>query len=432
MHRCQQCGATQMKWSGRCNQCEAWDSLIEENDKNDNPKQKRLKKNPPAKIHKLEKSSEKHQVHSTGLNELDRTLGGGIVPGSIILISGAPGIGKSTLLLRLSESFVGHGLSTLYVSGEETISQISGRARRLSIEVDIGLISTVDVGSILSLIEKERPDVIIIDSVQTLSHSELSGSPGSIQQVRESTELLRTACKNLGVTAILVGHITKDGNVAGPKTLEHMVDVVLTMEGDPRSGLRIISSSKNRYGPANQLGILELNNEGLHDVLDPALRFLHHQEDAVPGIALGGALEGQRMFIAEIQALVIPSKLPQPRRVITGLDPKRVELLIAVLERHVGLKISSSDIFLTLVGGIRLKDPGLDLAVSLALASGAKDKALPSGLVTSGEISLTGEVRPPTQVERRMEHLEQLGFKNIIIPNKSKRAHLKDIVNGCF
>lgn len=426
MMRCRECGHEQAKWAGSCPQCRAWNAFDEV--AKEAPSARKRSKSTAAKVGPLGAGEEAPALHPTGFSEVDRVLGGGIVRGSVVLLSGAPGIGKSTLLLKLAESFSQAGLRPLYVSGEETGGQVAARAARLGIHAEIDFAAETDLGAILARVEESPPALLIIDSIQTLSSRDLPGSPGSVQQVREASELLRTACKRLGVTTVLVGHVTKDGSIAGPKMLEHMVDVVLTVEGDARSGLRIVSSSKNRYGPTQQIGVLELTQEGLRDVPDPALLFLEQHDVPEPGVALGAALDGQRLYLTEIQALVVPSRLPAPRRVITALDPKRVELLIAVLDRHAGTKIGTSDVFLTLVGGLRLPDPGLDLAVALALASAAMQRPLPKGLVACGEVSLTGEVRPPAQAARRIEHLARLGFPQVRIPVERERPQLAAIV----
>ncbi len=420
--RCTECGGEQARWEGRCAACGAWNTLEEAAEERAGAKQRPVAR--PEAPSDLEESSAPAVLQGTGLREVDQALGGGIARGSVVLLAGAPGIGKSTLLLQVAAHWAAAGDRVLYLSGEETVSQVSGRAARLKLHTGLRVGTESEVGAILSLVQSETPTLLIVDSVQTLVDGTLPGSAGSLQQVRGASDALRTACKRAGITLILVGQVTKEGGIAGPKTLEHLVDVVLTIEGDARSGLRIVACQKNRYGPTHHVGLLEMHAEGLRDVADPARRFLEEHTSTLPGVALGAVLDGSRLLLAEIQALVVPSRLTMPRRVVTGIDARRVELIIAVLDRFTGTRIAGSDVFLTQLGGGAIRDPGLDLAVALALASSASNTALPKGLVACGEIGLTGEVRPAPRSSHRRELLHGLGFSDPLLPAEGERLAL--------
>jgi DNA repair protein RadA/Sms len=366
----------------------------------------------------------------TGWGEIDRVLGGGIVAGSVILVGGEPGVGKSTMLLQVAGFVSGKGGSVLIASAEESAHQVAMRAKRLGIEGDsIQLVSDDDTDAIVALAEKTRPDFLVVDSIQTVGVRELSGAPGGVAQVRESAARLVRLAKESNIPVVLVGHVTKDGGIAGPKLLEHMVDVVLYLEGDPDRGFRVLRSLKNRFGPTHVSGMFDMQNEGLGEVDDPSKVFLSGWESEVSGTVVYPAVEGRRAVLVEIQALVTETNQAQPRRSIRGLDPTRVNQVIAVLDRHTGLKLYQNEVYVNVVGGWRINDPGCDLAVALAIASSRVDR--PLGRVAAyGEVGLAGEVRGIPFESRRVEELDRMGVTRRISPGAGEPIRLRDALSS--
>jgi DNA repair protein RadA/Sms len=366
----------------------------------------------------------------TGWGEIDRVLGGGIVAGSVILVGGEPGVGKSTMLLQVAGFVSGKGGSVLIASAEESAHQVAMRAKRLGIEGDsIQLVSDDDTDAIVALAEKTRPDFLVVDSIQTVGVRELSGAPGGVAQVRESAARLVRLAKESNIPVVLVGHVTKDGGIAGPKLLEHMVDVVLYLEGDPDRGFRVLRSLKNRFGPTHISGMFDMQNEGLVEVDDPSKVFLSGWESEVSGTVVYPAVEGRRAVLVEIQALVTETNQAQPRRSIRGLDPTRVNQVIAVLDRHTGLKLYQNEVYVNVVGGWRINDPGCDLAVALAIASSRVDR--PLGRVAAyGEVGLAGEVRGIPFESRRVEELDRMGVTRRISPGAGEPIRLRDALSS--
>lgn len=365
----------------------------------------------------------------TGWGEIDRVLGGGIVAGSVILVGGEPGVGKSTMLLQVAGFVSGKGGSVLIASAEESAHQVAMRAKRLGIEGDsIQLVSDDDTDAIVALAEKTRPDFLVVDSIQTVGVRELSGAPGGVAQVRESAARLVRLAKESSIPVVLVGHVTKDGGIAGPKLLEHMVDVVLYLEGDPDRGFRVLRSLKNRFGPTHVSGMFDMQNEGLVEVDDPSKVFLSGWESEVSGTVVYPAVEGRRAVLVEIQALVTETNQAQPRRSIRGLDPTRVNQVIAVLDRHTGLKLYQHEVYVNVVGGWRIDDPGCDLAVALAVTSSRVDRAL-GRLAAYGEVGLAGEVRGIPFESRRVEELDRMGVTRRISPG-AEPIRLRDALSS--
>jgi DNA repair protein RadA/Sms len=366
----------------------------------------------------------------TGWGELDRVLGGGIVAGSVILVGGEPGVGKSTMLLQVAGFVSGKGGSVLIASAEESAHQVAMRAKRLGLEGDsIQLVSDDDTDAIVALAEKTRPDFLVVDSIQTVGVRELSGAPGGVAQVRESAARLVRLAKESNIPVVLVGHVTKDGGIAGPKLLEHMVDVVLYLEGDPDRGFRVLRSLKNRFGPTFISGMFDMQNEGLVEVDDPSKVFLSGWESEVSGTVVYPAVEGRRAVLVEIQALVTETNQAQPRRSIRGLDPTRVNQVIAVLDRHTGLKLYQNEVYVNVVGGWRINDPGCDLAVALAIASSRVDR--PLGRVAAyGEVGLAGDVRGIPFESRRVEELDRMGVTRRISPGAGEPIRLRDALSS--
>jgi DNA repair protein RadA/Sms len=417
---CQSCGAAAPKWAGQCGDCGAWNTLQEVA----RPATGRAAaartgySGERAAVQRLaEVATEATARVPTGLAEFDRVLGGGLVPGSVVLLGGDPGIGKSTLLLQTLAQLAAGGLSALYVTGEESPAQVAERARRLEVPSrDLRLLAEVDVDRILETARNERPQVLVVDSIQTLASSDLGGAPGGVGQVRECAARLVAHAKTTGTAVFLVGHVTKDGALAGPRVLEHMVDTVLYFEGDTGTRFRVIRAIKNRYGAVNELGVFAMDERGLREVTNPSALFLSRHEKPVSGAAVTVTREGTRPLLVEVQALVDGSHLAQPRRVAVGVDGSRLSLLLAVLNRHAGVATHDQDVFVNVVGGVRLSETAADLALLAAVLSSLRDRPLPEGLLLFGELGLAGEVRPVQGGVDRLREAAKHGFRRAIIP----------------
>jgi DNA repair protein RadA/Sms len=416
---CQQCGTASPKWAGQCPSCGAWNSLVETAV---TPRAARASGSlarsaaGSAGIEPIGAvvSAEAQRIAS-GLGEVDRVLGGGFVPGSIVLFGGDPGIGKSTLLLQLAARLSAAGETTLYVSAEESASQVRGRAERIDAVVDgVNLLATTDLETVLDAIGASGPSLAVVDSVQTIASSELSGPAGSVGQVREVAARLAEVAKAGRTCVALVGHVTKEGTVAGPRTLEHLVDAVIYVEGERLGATRLLRAAKNRFGSTDEVGVLEMRGDGLVEVADASRFFLGSDDVPVAGSAITIALEGTRPLAVEIQALVAPSGYGSPRRATTGVDVNRVLMLIAVLARHAGLNLSGHDVYVSVAGGLRIDEPAADLAVATALASSLRERAVRSGTVLAGEVALSGRLRPATRAERRLTEASRLGFERLV------------------
>lgn len=416
-YQCTECGWRALKWVGRCGECQQWGTVVETGTSEGIHKSTKVHM-PVAggeakPITQFTGSAVSHE--SSGVGEFDRVLGGGIVPGAAILLSGEPGVGKSTLLLEVASKTAAAGKRVLYVSAEESVDQVRMRAERThALNDELYLASESDLGTVLGQIETVHPGLVIVDSVQTIASDNVDGAAGGPSQVREvATTLIRLA-KNMGVPVILVGHVTKDGNIAGPRMLEHLVDVVCHFEGDRQSQLRFIRTIKNRFGPTDEVGCFEMAGDGIREVLDPSGLFMSRSDNLVSGTCVTIAMEGRRPLAVEVQALVVPSATPNPRRVTSGVDSSRVAMILAVLERRLGAPLHSSDVYVSTVGGVRLTEPAADLAIALAVSSAVKDQALPQTLVAFGEISLAGEVRPVSAADQRASEATRMGFHTII------------------
>lgn len=406
--RCQECGASAPKWIGRCPDCGEYGTYVEEIEA---PREAHASTPRRAAVPLSEASAVEHVRVETGITELDGVLGGGLVPGSLVLIGGEPGIGKSTLLLQATGSLSASGRTILYVCGEESPEQVGMRARRLGIEgTGVSLLSEVDIAHVEATVAQASPDLLVIDSIQTVYDPELAGAPGSVGQVRASTARLMRIAKDAGVTTIIVGHVTKDGAIAGPRVLEHMVDTVLYFEGDRDHAFRIVRCVKNRFGSASEIGIFEMGETGLRGVSNPSELLLGERGDATPGSAVMAAMEGSRPLLLEVQALVTPSYLQVPRRLATGVDVARLLQVIGVLERRADVSFAGYDVYVSVAGGIRVSEPAVDLPLALALVSARKDSALPAASVSFGEIGLTGRIRPVPHAQQRLREASRQGF----------------------
>ena len=418
---CQQCGSSSPKWAGQCPSCEAWNTLVETVVVRTPPPaaaaaRSRAYAAAAASITQIgDVSSAEASRLASGIGELDRVLGGGLVPGSIVLFGGDPGIGKSTLLLQLASRLAAAGQTVLYITGEESASQVRGRAERVGAVVDgVGLVATNDLATAIGAIDSVAPALAVVDSVQTLSSADLGGPAGSVGQVREVATRLAEVAK-AGVTCVaLVGHVTKEGTVAGPRTLEHLVDAVIYLEGERLGTTRLLRAAKNRFGSTDEVGVLEMRSDGLVEVPDASRFFLESEQPPVAGSAVTIALEGTRPLAVEIQALVAPSGFGSPRRATTGVDANRVLMLIAILARHAGLNLGSHDVYVNVAGGLRIEEPAADLAVALALASSLRERPIVEGTVLAGELSLSGRLRPATRLERRASEAGRLGFTRLV------------------
>jgi DNA repair protein RadA/Sms len=417
---CQSCGATAPRWSGKCAACEAWNTLVEETDAGPPPGSgvTRQTKGRVVKLETLKGSTAESPRIPTGIAEMDRVTGGGIVPGSAILIGGEPGIGKSTLLLQLTAHLANAGRRALYFSGEEAIAQVRLRAERLGLsDAPVGLASETNLSNILATLSEGRPpDLVVIDSIQTLWADTLDSAPGTVSQVRAAAQSLIRYAKMAGSALLLVGHVTKDGQIAGPKVIEHMVDTVLYFEGDRGHPYRILRAVKNRFGPSDEIGVFEMVTGGLREVANPSELFLGDRTGSSPGAAVFAGIEGTRPLLVEIQALVAPSGLGTPRRAVVGWDSNRLAMLLAVLDARCGVSFSSHDVYLNVAGGLKITEPAGDLAAAAALLSSISGVALPRDAVYFGEVSLSGAVRAASLQTQRLKEASKLGFSSAVIP----------------
>ena len=425
---CQSCGSVHSKWAGRCDSCGEWNVLVEEiTSQHSKPVRKGGKKTRGIDFVDLGGESADVPRLRTNIAELDRVTGGGLVPGSALLVGGDPGIGKSTLLLQAVGRLAASGLKTAYISGEESAGQVRRRAKRLGVsEAPVSLASETSLGPILDGLMAERPDVVIIDSIQTLWTDQLGAAPGTVAQVRACAQELTRFAKKRGACVILVGHVTKDGQIAGPRVVEHMVDAVLYFEGDRAHQFRILRAHKNRFGPTDEIGVFEMRDTGLSEVPNPSALFLDGRGEASSGAAVFAGLEGSRPVLTEIQALVAPAAFGTPRRAVVGWDSGRLAMVLAVLEARCGVSFAGKDVYLNVAGGLRINEPAADLAVAAAIASSAFDVPLPKDSVVFGEISLSGDVRPVGRSDSRLKEAAKLGFKTAITANPLKKSTKND------
>ncbi|MDX2448509.1 MAG: DNA repair protein RadA [Desulfobacterales bacterium] len=432
VYTCQTCGYETPKWMGKCPDCSEWHTFVEET--------KTSKRTPGVAGKGVVASAEVIAVSAidsrdesrilTGINELDRALGGGLVPGTLILIGGDPGIGKSTLMLQAMHGLSQDGQKVLYVSGEESVRQLGLRSKRLStLSADILAVSEIEIDAILAIVEKTRPGVIVIDSIQTMYSADLTSAPGSVSQVRESAMRLMLMAKHKGIPTFLVGHVTKEGAIAGPRLLEHMVDTVLYFEGDRNHVFRILRAVKNRFGSTNEIGVFEMKENGLNEVDNPSAIFLSERPEASPGSVVTSSMEGTRPILVELQALASSTNLGTPRRTILGLDQNRVALLVAVMEKKLGMHLLGHDIFMNVAGGVRIDEPGVDLGIVSAIASSFLDQPVMEGTAVVGEVGLTGEVRAVGQIETRAGEMKKMGFTRCLVPrnNLERMATVKGL-----
>lgn len=425
--RCTECGWTTVKWVGRCGECQQWGTVIDLSE----PSVRVAPARPRTQAVAITEIGAESVAHwPSGIAEFDRVLGGGVVPGAAILLSGEPGVGKSTLLLEVARRAAAAGQRVLYVSAEESVSQVRLRAERTgALHPSLYLAAETDLATILGQIDDVAPQLVIVDSVQTVSSSLTDGLAGGPAQVREVASTLIRVSKERHLPVLLVGHVTKDGTIAGPRLLEHLVDVVLQFEGDRQTSLRFVRAHKNRFGPTDEVGCFEMTGDGIAEVPDPSGLFLSRARTPVSGTCVTIAVEGRRALPVEVQALIVKTQAPQPRRVVNGVDSSRVAMLLAVLERRAGMPLSSFDVYVSTVGGIRLVEPGADLAIALAIASAYKDRAFPVTQAAVGEISLAGEIRPVAQAAQRAAEGRRLGFTTVI---DSESVHVREALRLAF
>ena len=421
IYSCTECGASEPKWQGQCPSCMAWNTLVESVDES-SPSTNRY----ATKFEGLASTGQLQRISSitaadiarqpTGISEFDRVLGGGLVEGGVILIGGDPGIGKSTVLLQVL-CHLGKLSPAIYVSGEESPQQIAMRAKRLGLDAsEVQLLAEINLEKILATLQTHKPNIAVIDSIQTVYSEALQSAPGSVAQVRECSAQLTRIAKQLGITVILVGHVTKEGALAGPRVLEHIVDTVLYFEGDQNASFRLIRAFKNRFGAVNELGVFAMTEKGLREVANPSALFLSHHESQVAGSCITVTMEGTRPLLIEIQALVDESHAPNPKRLCVGLEQNRLAMLLAVLHRHAGVACFDQDVFINAVGGVKISEPAVDLAVLLSIVSSLKNKPLDNKLIVFGEVGLAGEVRPVTGGQVRLKEAAKLGFTHAIVP----------------
>jgi DNA repair protein RadA/Sms len=417
-YRCSECGWTAVKWVGRCGECQAWGTVGEVGAVRLHTTAAVGVERPALPIGEVD--ARRSEARSTGVGELDRVLGGGLVPGAVVLVAGEPGIGKSTLLLDVAARAGRAGQTVLYVSGEESAAQVRVRAERIeAMARTLYLASETDLATVLGQIDAVKPDLVVVDSVQTIASSEVEGAAGNVSQVREVAASIIQVAKSRGIAALLVGHVTKDGSIAGPRVLEHLVDVVVQFEGDRHSRLRLVRAVKNRYGPTDEVGCFDLSDVGIVGLPDPSGLFLNSRDLVVPGTCVTVTLEGRRPLVSEVQALLAPTSAPSPRRTTSGLDGSRIAMVLAVLDRRAGVPVRQADCYVSTVGGARLTEPAADLAVALAMAGSVQDRALPGGTIAVGEVGLAGEIRAVTGIPRRLSEAARIGFRRAIVPQGS-------------
>ena len=421
---CQNCGYESAKWQGQCPACHEWNTFTEEpvvKAAGSVAVKKAAAEIKPVRLSEVH-TDEKQRI-SSGMEELDRVLGGGIVAGSLMLVGGDPGIGKSTLLLQVCHNLTRDGHKVLYVSGEESAQQIKLRAQRIGdFKDDLMLLCETNLELVRSVIEKTKPEIVVIDSIQTMYHETVSAAPGSVSQVREATNVLMQIAKGMGISIFLVGHVTKEGVVAGPRVLEHMVDTVLYFEGDRYASYRILRGVKNRFGSTNEIGVFEMRQSGLREVSNPSEYMLEGKPENASGSIVACSMEGSRPILIEIQALVCHTNLPMPRRTTAGTDFNRVNLLLAVLEKRAGMQMSSCDVYVNIAGGIRMTEPAIDLGLILALVSSYKDIAIDEKTIAFGEVGLSGEIRSVNMAQQRVQEAKKLGFETVLMPRVSMKA----------
>ena len=421
---CQNCGYESAKWQGQCPACHEWNTFTEEpvaKITGSAAVKKAAAEIRPVRLSEIQ--TDESQRITSGMEELDRVLGGGIVAGSLMLVGGDPGIGKSTLLLQVCHNLTGTGHKVLYVSGEESVQQIKLRAKRIGdFKDDLMLLCETNLELVRSVIEKIRPEIVVIDSIQTMYHEAVSAAPGSVSQVREATNVLMQIAKGMGISIFLVGHVTKEGVVAGPRVLEHMVDTVLYFEGDRYASYRILRGVKNRFGSTNEIGVFEMRQSGLREVTNPSEYMLDGKPENASGSIVACSMEGSRPILIEIQALVCHTNLPMPRRTTAGTDFNRVNLLLAVLEKRAGMQMSACDVYVNIAGGIRMTEPAIDLGLILALVSSYKDIAIDEKTIAFGEVGLSGEIRSVNMAQQRVQEAKKLGFETVLMPKVSMKA----------
>lgn len=419
---CQNCGHEESKWLGQCPACKEWNSFVEEQVTTGKRTVEKLVKEVQVVSLAGVPAGEEERM-KTQIEELDRVLGGGIVPGSLVLVGGDPGIGKSTLLLQVCQKIAGMNKKILYISGEESLKQIKLRANRMgAFTEDLLLLCETNLEIIRSIIEKQRPELVIIDSIQTMYHEEVASAPGSVSQVRESTNVFMQLAKGLNISIFIVGHVTKEGTVAGPRVLEHMVDTVLYFEGDRHASYRILRGVKNRFGSTNEIGVFEMQKEGLVEVRNPSEFMLDGRAEHTSGSVVACAMEGTRPILMEIQALVCRTNFGMPRRTAAGFDYNRVNLLMAVLEKRLSLNLSDYDAYINIAGGIRMNEPAIDLGVVMSIISSYKNKPMSENMIVFGEVGLSGEVRGVTMPEQRVAEAQKLGFTKCVLPAVSVKT----------
>jgi DNA repair protein RadA/Sms len=424
---CQGCGYQSAKWMGKCPECGEWASLVEERQHLTVASGTAIsaRGSEPIPIVAVEKSEQRRI--NTGIGEFDRVLGGGLVPGSLILVGGDPGIGKSTLMLQVLHRLADGKQKVLYISGEESLGQIKLRSDRLGMgSQNLWVVSEVSLQAIRALADDMAPKAMVVDSIQTVFTSELTSAPGSVSQVREATMHFMHLAKRTGVPIFLIGHVTKDGAIAGPRLLEHMVDTVLYFEGEQNNMFRILRAVKNRFGPTNEIGVFEMRDNGLHEVINPSAIFLSQRPSAVPGSVVTASIEGSRPLLLELQALVGRAGFGTPRRTVLGVDPNRVSLLVAVMEKKLGLQLMNQDIFVNVTGGVRVDEPAVDLGIVSAIASSFLDRPVVEATVVIGEVGLTGEVRGISQAEARVREARKMGFSRCMLP-ESNLKHIRGV-----
>ena len=422
LYFCQNCGHEETKWLGQCPSCKEWNTFVEEKVSVTKGSTVKAAESTNEILPLSKINSDDHERISTDIGELDRVLGGGIVPGSLVLVGGDPGIGKSTLLLQVCRN-LSKSREVLYISGEESLSQIKLRANRMGeFKDNLKIMCETNLEKIQYVIEKNKPEIVIIDSIQTMYSEEVASAPGSVSQVRESTNIFMQIAKGLGISIFIVGHVTKEGTVAGPRVLEHMVDTVLYFEGDRHASYRILRGVKNRFGSTNEIGVFEMQHDGLKEVKNPSEFMLSGKPENAPGSVVACSMEGTRPILIEIQALVCRSTFPSPRRTAAGTDYNRVNLLMAVLEKRIGYQLSDFDAYVNIAGGIKMNEPAIDLGIVLAVASSYKNKTVDEKMLVFGEVGLSGEVRAVSMPEQRVNEAKKLGFDVCMLPEVSMPA----------